>query len=70
VTWRNGALVVGKRKNSPFIITPLLGAAVQLPAQQQARSGWILSAVLGIPGLLALCCGLTGALVVLIRSLR
>jgi len=70
VSQRNGSLVVGKLKDNPFIITALLGEAVQVPSQQQARTGWIFSAILGIPGLLALCCGLLGVLVALIRSFR
>jgi hypothetical protein len=70
VTQRNGALVVSKLKNNPLLITPLLGEAVQLPSQQQARTGWMWSVILGIPGLLAFCCGIVSAAVVLLRTLQ
>lgn len=66
---RDGQLVVGKPKNSPFVVTSFLGENVQLPTRQQIKTGWGLTALLGIPGLLAICCGLVGALVALIRTL-
>lgn len=70
VTQRDGTLVVGKLKDNPFVITSLLGADVQVQSQKQAKTSWVMTAILGIPGLLALCCGLIGALVSLLRQLQ
>lgn len=70
VTQRDGQLVVGKLKDNPFVVTSLLGAEVQAQSQKQAKTGWGMAALLGIPGLLAVCCGVIGALVALIGMLQ
>lgn len=63
-------MIVAKLKDNPFIVTPLLGSDVQVQSQKQAKTGWTMAAILGIPGLLAICCGLLGALVSLIQALQ
>jgi hypothetical protein len=66
----DGKPVVGKFKKDPLIITSLQGDAVQVQTQQQVKTAWILTAILGIPGLLGLCCGLVAMAFYLIRMLQ
>jgi len=70
VTQRDGQLVVGKLKDNPFVVTSRLGNIVQVQTQQQIKTGWTMAAILGIPGLLAICCGVVSAGVALIRMLQ
>ncbi len=70
VSERNGTLVVSKAKKDPLIVTSLLGSSVQVQTQQQVKTAWIMTAVLGIPGLLGLCCGLGFMAVNLIGMLQ
>jgi hypothetical protein len=58
VMQREGSLVLARQKKDPLIVTSLLGSNVQLQTRRQIRTAWIMTAVLGIPGLLGLCCGL------------
>jgi hypothetical protein len=58
VTQHEGTLVVGKVKKSQLIVSPLLGTNVQVQTQQQIKSAWVMTAVLGIPGIIGVLCGL------------
>lgn len=65
---RDGQLVVSKGKDAPFVVTSLLGDAVQVQTGQQAQTGRTMAIVFGVMGLLAICCGLLGALVSLLQK--
>jgi hypothetical protein len=65
-----GGLVVMKVKNNPLIVTSLLGSNVQVETQKQVKTAWVYTAVLGIPGVLFLCCGVAAAGVGLFRLLQ
>jgi len=64
----NGLTLV-KVSGQPFIVSPLAGAAVESAISTQTKTASVWTFVLGIPGLLALCCGLTGAAVMLVKAL-
>jgi hypothetical protein len=63
------ALEVRQAQGQPFIVSPLLGQAVdaQITTQKKKSNTW--TWVLGIPGAIFLLCGLGGALVALVRLL-
>jgi hypothetical protein len=62
-------LVITRVQGQPFIISPLLGQAMDAKISTQSKLARIWMFVLGIPGLLFLLCGLVGALISLIRVL-
>lgn len=64
----NGLTLI-KASGQPFIVSPMAGEAVENAISKQTKSVTVGTYVLGIPGLLALCCGLTGALVMLVKML-
>lgn len=70
VIQRDGTLMLAKVKKSQLIVTSLLAGNVQVQTQQQIKTAWVLTAVLGIPGLLGLCCGLGSMAVALFRILQ
>ncbi len=70
VTQRDGTLVLGKAKKDPLIVTSLLGSNIQVQTQQQIKTAWVMTAVLGIPGLIGVCCGLGFMAVNLIGMLQ
>ena len=65
---QNG-LVIARIQGQPFVVSPLLGQAVdgKISTQTKLSKTWML--VLGIPGVFFLLCGLGGALISLIRVL-
>jgi hypothetical protein len=70
VTQRDGILTIGKVGKAPLIVSSLFGGSVQVQTRQQIKTAWILTAVLGIPGLLALCCGVGMLAVTLYRTFQ
>ncbi|NTV38042.1 MAG: hypothetical protein HGA82_02485 [Anaerolineales bacterium] len=58
-----------KAKGQTFIVSPLLGQAVDGRISTQTKTSQVWTYILGIPGLLFLLCGLGGAVVSLIRVL-
>lgn len=73
--WLGGGLccglpLVGKSKDAPFVITSLLGEAVQVQTGKQAQTGRTMAIVFGAVGVAAICCGVLGALVALIGVLQ
>jgi hypothetical protein len=65
---QNG-FVITRVQGQPFVVSPLLGQAIdaKISTQSKLARTWML--VLGIPGALFLLCGLGGALIALIRVL-
>ncbi|MBM3151764.1 MAG: hypothetical protein FJZ96_06095 [Chloroflexi bacterium] len=61
---------LARDKKGPFLVTPLLGKEVQVQTEQQVRTSWVYTAILGIPGLLFLCCGLVFLLTALFRMVQ
>lgn len=61
-TQRNGQLVIAKSKDAPFVVTSLLGEAVQVQTGKQAKTGQTMAIIFGVVGLLVICCGALGAL--------
>lgn len=70
VQQRGGKLFVAQSRNQVFIVSTHLGTCVQVRSQQQVKTAWIYTAILGIPGILAVCCGLAFLLTRLIRMLQ
>ncbi len=70
VSQRDGRLMVGKSKDAPFVVTSLLGEAVQVQTGKQAQTGRTMAIVFGAVGLVAICCGTLGSLFALISSLQ
>ncbi len=64
----NGLTLV-KVSGQPFIVSPMAGATIENAISTQTKTATVWTFVLGIPGLLALCCGLTGAVVMLVKML-
>jgi hypothetical protein len=64
-----GGLLVGRTQGQPFIVSPLLGQAVEANISALTKKAQTWTLVLGIPGAIMLLCGLVGALVSLIRVL-
>jgi hypothetical protein len=64
-----GGLLVARAQGQPFVVSPLLGQAVEANISTQAKKAQTWTLVLGIPGALFLLCGLGGALISLIRVL-
>lgn len=62
-------LVIAKAQGQPFLVSPLLGEAVDEKIAKQAKTSTRWALVLGISGLLFLLCGLGGALAALVRML-
>jgi hypothetical protein len=62
-------LEISRIQNQPFIISPLLGEMVDNTVISETRKSQVWTLILGIPGLLFLLCGLTGALVAVVRLL-
>ena len=65
---QNGLEIV-RMQGQPFIVSPLLGQALDARITTQKKSSLAGTLVFGIPGALFLLCGLGGALVALIRVL-
>jgi len=64
----NGLTLV-KASGQPFIVSPLAAASVESAISTQTKTASVWTFVLGIPGLLAMCCGLGGAAFALIKIL-
>jgi hypothetical protein len=66
---QNGLITIIRIQGQPFVVSPLLGQAidVKISGQSKLARTWML--VLGIPGALFLVCGLGGAIIALIRLL-
>jgi hypothetical protein len=64
----NGLTLV-KASGQPFIVSPMDGAMIENAISTQTKTATVWTFVLGIPGLLALCCGLTGVVVMLVKML-
>ena len=62
-------LEVCRVQGQPFIVSPLLGQAVDASISTQTKKASTWTLVLGIPGAIMLLCGLSGALVALVRML-
>jgi hypothetical protein len=69
ITQGQNRLEIARIQGQPFVVSPLLGQAVdaKISTQSKVAQTWML--VLGIPGALFLLCGLGGALYSLIRVL-
>jgi len=67
---RDGKLFIAKSKNQVFIVSSRLGIGIQVQSQQQVKTAWIYTAILGIPGILAVCCGLAFLLTTFIRMFQ
>ena len=65
---QNG-LEIARVQGQPFVVSPLLGQAVDAKISTQSKTAQTWTLVLGIPGALFLLCGLGGALIALIRVL-
>ncbi|HEY5269661.1 MAG TPA: GIDE domain-containing protein [Anaerolineales bacterium] len=65
---QNG-LEIARVQGQPFVVSPLLGQAVDAQISTQSKKAQIWTLVLGIPGALFLLCGLGGALISLVRVL-
>ena len=65
---QNG-LEIARVQSQPYVVSPLLGQALnaKISTQTKLSQTWML--LLGIPGALFLLCGLSGALIALIRVL-
>jgi hypothetical protein len=68
VQGKNG-LEIARTQGRPFIVSPLLGQALDARITTQKKSSLTGTLIFGIPGALFLLCGLGGALVALIRVL-
>jgi MFS family permease len=68
VQGQNG-LEIAKVQGQPFVVSPLLGQAVDAKISTQSKKAQTWMLVLGIPGALFLLCGLGGALISLVRVL-
>jgi hypothetical protein len=62
-------LEIGAVEGQPFVVSPLLGQVVDSKVSTQTNKARTWMLVLGIPGVIFLLCGLTGALIALIRLL-
>lgn len=69
VQQREGRLFVAKSRNQVFIVSTHLGTSIQVQSQQQVKTALIYTAILGIPGILAVCCGLAFLVTRFIRML-
>jgi hypothetical protein len=65
---QNG-LEIARVQGQPFVVSPLLGQAVDAKISTQSKAAQTWTLVLGIPGALFLLCGLGGALISLISVL-
>jgi hypothetical protein len=63
---QNGLMIM-RFQGQPFVVSPLLGQAIdaKITTQSKLSRTWML--ILGIPGAIFLLCGLGGALIALIR---
>ena len=68
VQGQNG-LEIARLQGQPFIVSPLLGQALDARITTQKKSSLTGTLIFGIPGALFLLCGLGGALFALIRLL-
>ena len=64
-----GGPVVARAEKQPFIVSPLLGQAVDAKITTQKKTAQVWTLILGIPGALFLLCGLGGAIISLVRLL-
>jgi len=55
---RDGSLVIARDKKQPLIITSMLGNSVQVQLHEQVKRAWIMTGILGMLGLVGICCGL------------
>ena len=62
-------LVVRRAQGQPFVVSLLLGQAVEAQISNQTKKAQTWTLVLGIPGVAMLLCGLSGALITLVRTL-
>ena len=65
----HAGLEVHRVQGQPFIVSPLLGQAVDASISTQSKKARIWTLVLGIPGAILLLCTLSGALIALVRLL-
>ncbi len=64
-----GGLLVRRAQGRPFVVSPLLGQAVEAQISTQTKKNQTWTLLLGIPGAILLLCGLSGALITLVRML-
>ncbi len=64
-----GGLSVRHVPGQPFVVSPLIGQAVEAQISTQTKKAKTWTLVLGIPGAVMLLCGLSGALIALVRAL-
>ena len=66
---RPNGLTLVKASGQPFIVSPMVGEAIENAISTQTKTATVWTFILGIPGLLVLCCGLTGAVIMLVKVL-
>jgi hypothetical protein len=64
-----GGLWVMRAQGQPFVVSPLLGQAIDVNISSQTKKARTWTLVLGIPGAIMLLCGIIGALVSLVKVL-
>jgi hypothetical protein len=64
-----GGLLVRRAQGRPFVVSPLLGLAVEAQISTQTKKAQTWTLLLGIPGAILLLCGLSAVLITLVRML-
>jgi len=65
----NGQMIIAKTKDQPLIISPGEISAIASETKRQTNTSWILTLVLGIPGLVILCGSIIGFGIALLKLL-
>jgi hypothetical protein len=68
-TQGQAGLLVKRTQGQPFVVSSLIGQAVESKISSQTKKAQTWTLVLGIPGIVMLLCGLSGALITLVRTL-
>jgi hypothetical protein len=68
-TQGEAGLLVKRAQGQPFVVSPLIGQAVETQISSQTKKAQTWTLVLGIPGAVMLACGLSGALITLVRTI-
>ena len=63
------SLLIAHAQGQPFVVSPLLGQAVDASITTQTKKAQTWTLILGIPGAIFLLCGMSGAVISLVRLL-